>query len=308
MDERTRLLISAFAKGRLPTAIPEDCEYSEELRALSGYLNGCYSFAMDLSKGDLSNSYVDLKGPLSGSLKTLHANLRHLTWQTKQISQGDLTQRIDFLGEFSSSFNCMVESLEEACSALLHLSTHDSLTGLYNRSFFDAELLRLAGGRRFPTTIIVVDLNGLKEVNDSRGHESGDRLIQLAAAVLKGSFRADDVVARIGGDEFAVIMPDACEADVLDTVARVQQQIAESNTRSCENEISPLSMAVGYAVAKSRQALKKTLSLADARMYEDKRRQKSAVRVAGQKAAGSGKTEASQNSPQPSSQLSGQAG
>ena len=135
MDERTRMVLAAFANGRMPADIPDDCEYAEELKELGDYLTGCYRFALDISNGDLSNSYVGLRGMLAGSLKTLHANLRHLTWQTKQISGGDLTQRIDFLGEFSTSFNCMVESLDEACTALMHVSTHDSLTGLFKARY-----------------------------------------------------------------------------------------------------------------------------------------------------------------------------
>jgi two-component system, cell cycle response regulator len=291
MDERTRLILSSFANGRMPTDIPDDCLYAEELKALSEYLSGCYSFAIDISNGDLSNNYVGLRGMLAGSLKTLHASLRHLTWQTKQIAQGDLTQRIDFLGEFSSSFNCMVESLDEACTALLHVSTHDSLTGLYNRAYFDAELLRVASGRCFPVSIIVVDLNGLKEVNDSRGHESGDRLIQQAAAVLRGAFRGGDVVARIGGDEFAVIMPSASEEVVQTTVVRVRRQVSDNN--------SELSMALGYAVAQTRHELKKALSLADERMYVDKRWQKNAATKAEPNPPGFCKIESLQSIPRP---------
>jgi len=280
MDERTRLMLSALADGRIPTVIPDDCEYARELKALSEYLTRCYSFALDISSGDFSNNYGELKGMLAGSLKTLRANLRHLTWQTKQIAQGDLTQRIDFLGDFSTSFNCMVESLEEACAALVHLSTHDSLTGLYNRSYFDTEMARMASGRCFPTGIIVVDLNGLKEVNDLRGHLAGDRTIQQAACVLKGAFRGEDVVARIGGDEFAVIMPGAGEEVVLASIGRIRQQVVENNLRAAEQATLPLSMALGYAVALGRFELQRTLSLADERMYQDKREQKeSATRV-----------------------------
>ena len=300
MDERTRMVLAAFANGRMPADIPDDCEYAEELKELGDYLTGCYRFALDISNGDLSNSYVGLRGMLAGSLKTLHANLRHLTWQTKQISGGDLTQRIDFLGEFSTSFNCMVESLDEACTALMHVSTHDSLTGLFNRGYFDAEMARIAGGRCFPINIIVVDLNGLKEVNDSRGHGSGDRLIQQAAGILKGSFRGDDVVARIGGDEFAIIMPGASEDAVQATLARINQQVSASNAHPAEPGSGPLSMALGYAVARSRYELQKALSLADERMYEDKRRQKNLFRASGQKASGSCKAEPAQVITQPS--------
>jgi two-component system, cell cycle response regulator len=275
MDERTRLLLSAFASGRIPTMIPEDCEYASELNALSSYLTECYQFAMDISNGALCDNHVGLKGMLAGSLKSLHANLRHLTWQTNQIAQGDLTQRIDFLGEFSTSFNCMVQSLEEACAALLHVSTHDSSTGLYNRSYFDTEMARVAGGRCFPVSIMVLDLNGLKEANDLQGHECGDRLIRQAAEVLKRSFRGEDVVARIGGDEFAVIMAGAPEEVVLSAAARIRCRVSDSNALFCSNGDIPLSLALGYAVARDGQELKGALSLADERMYEDKRQHKS---------------------------------
>jgi len=279
------------------------CRLADSFQRKIGFaaetVTGCYRFAIDISNGDLSNNYVGLRGMLAGSLKTLHASLRHLTRQTKQIAQGDLSQRIDFLGEFSSSFNCMVESLDEACTALLHVSTHDSLTGLYNRAYFDAELQRVAGGRCFPISIIVVDLNGLKEVNDSRGHESGDRLIQQAAAVLKGAFRGDDVVARIGGDEFAVIMPAASEEVVQATLVRVHQQVCDNNAGVGEKGVSPLSMALGYPVAKTRHELKRALSLADERMYVDKRRQKGVVTRAEQHPLGFSNLESLQSFPRP---------
>ncbi|GFO67179.1 hypothetical protein GMLC_07580 [Geomonas limicola] len=277
MDERTRLLLVAFAEGRIPTLIPDDCQYAAELRALSGHLTGCYQFAMDIARGDFSNNHGQLKGMLAGSLKALNANLRHLTWQTKQIAQGDLSQRIDFFGEFSSSFNSMVESLQEACAALVHLSTHDSLTGLYNRSYFDTELARVAAGRCFPAGIIVADLNGLKEVNDRYGHPVGDRLIQRGAEVLKGAFREADVVARIGGDEFAVIMPGAGEEALAASLERIRDFIGRDNRRRGRKEAPVLSVALGHAVAHNRHELKGTLCLADQRMYGDKRAQKQAL-------------------------------
>jgi two-component system, cell cycle response regulator len=275
MDERTRLLLSAFAAGQLPSLIPEDCEYAAELKALSDYLNGCYTFALDISNGEFSQHHGELKGMLAGSLKGLRANLKHLTWQTKQIAQGDLTQRIDFLGEFSSAFNCMVESLEEACSALVHVSTHDSLTGLYNRSYFDTELERVSAGRQFPAGIFVADLNGLKQVNDTRGHQAGDQLIIETAELLRGAFRAEDVVARIGGDEYGIIMPGIGEEVVQATLVRVRQLVADCTVRLGPRDRLPLSLALGGAVAQNRHEVRPALILADERMYQDKRLQKS---------------------------------
>ena len=87
---------------------------------------------------------------------------------------------------------------------LRYVSYHDPLTGLHNRAYFEEEMRRLEGSRFYPITIVSTDLNGLKVINDSMGHERGDEFIADYAHVLKASFRTSDVVARLGGDEFAV--------------------------------------------------------------------------------------------------------
>jgi diguanylate cyclase (GGDEF)-like protein len=73
--------------------------------------------------------------------------------------------------------------------------------------FLDAELERLAHSRIFPLSIVMADINGLKKVNDTQGHEAGEDLIRLAARIILGAFRAEDIVARIGGDVSAVLLP-----------------------------------------------------------------------------------------------------
>lgn len=271
MDTRTSEILADFAAGRIPPQIPDDCDYAEELKMLAAYLDECYRFAMDISGGDFSHNHVALKGRFAGSLKNLQANLKHLTWQTRQIAQGDLAMRIDFLGEFSSSFNSMAESLEHARNELLHMSTHDGLTGLHNRAYFDTEMDRIVKGRGYPVSIIVADVNGLKQANDVQGHGAGDKLLRQAAKVLRSTFRGEDVVARIGGDEFAVIMPKSSEPVALASVERIRRQIVEQQE---ENSI-PLSLAIGVAEAATPDDLQNAFRLADKKMYEDKRRQKS---------------------------------
>ncbi len=158
---------------------------------------------------------------------------------------------------------------------LRYASTHDQLTGLYNRAYFDAEFVRIKSGRSYPVSVIIADVNGLKLVNDSFGHAAGDHLIQLAAQAMKDPFRADDVVARIGGDEFAVILPNADASVVKAAVKRIM------NFKPAEpQEEYILSLSIGSATAERPEQLNEALKQADSRMYYHKFSRKSGQRHA----------------------------
>jgi len=152
---------------------------------------------------------------------------------------------------------------------LSYLSMHDALTGLYNRTFFEEELRRLEL-TRLPklTGIIVCDLDSLKFVNDNLGHEAGDLLIVEAASLIRSSFRAEDILARVGGDEFIILLSNATEETTKQAVARLRKAIQDYNAGQPS---LPLSIATGYAVAKKPEiTLKEALRIADERMYKDK--------------------------------------
>ncbi|TWJ19229.1 sensor domain-containing diguanylate cyclase [Geobacter argillaceus] len=150
---------------------------------------------------------------------------------------------------------------------LLYMSTHDPLTGLFNRTYFDTELERLIKSRSFPVSIVMADVDGLKKINDTQGHAAGDRMLKTAATALLDAFRSEDVLARIGGDEFAVLLPNTDEAAAKSAVDRAKNCLAAIEP---EQGNVPVSLSLGWATALKGGELLTTLRKADARMYRDK--------------------------------------
>jgi diguanylate cyclase (GGDEF)-like protein/PAS domain S-box-containing protein len=146
---------------------------------------------------------------------------------------------------------------------LRYLSTHDILTGLYNRNFFESEISRLQLSRLFPIGIVIVDMNNLKKANDRYGHSAGDELIRRLAKILQHSFRAGDVIARIGGDEFAVILIQTDEFGASSAVERLRNKIQQQQDDF-------LSIAIGMAIAKEGDYLPAVMRQADDHMYAEK--------------------------------------
>ena len=154
---------------------------------------------------------------------------------------------------------------------LRYLSTHDGLTELYNRSFFEAEKARLEQGRVAPISVLVVDLDDLKKTNDRFGHAEGDRVLQRMAAVLRNAFRKEDVVARLGGDEFVVLLPGLDVKERNEAVERFREDLERHNDIM---RVRPLRASIGAATARRPSALSAALRAADERMYAAKRRQR----------------------------------
>ena len=151
---------------------------------------------------------------------------------------------------------------------LYYFSMHDSLTGLYNRAFFEEELQRLNDNRYLPIAVIICDVDGLKLYNDSFGHVLGDRLIQSAAAVLSQTFRSSDIVARIGGDEFAVLLPQITREAVDHALGRLLTAVDKLNASS---EGFLLSLSTGMSISQGGSVnLLRMFKEADNNMYREK--------------------------------------
>jgi len=151
---------------------------------------------------------------------------------------------------------------------LKYISLHDQLTGLYNRAYFEEELKRLNSSREYPITIIAADVNGLKLVNDTVGHDKGDELLTACAQVLKRTFRSSDILARVGGDEFVVLLPRTGEKAGWSILKRLHSSIEKHNR---EHPELPLSVSFGIATADDpEQSLKEVYKIADDLMYQEK--------------------------------------
>lgn len=155
---------------------------------------------------------------------------------------------------------------KQAEQRLKYLSFHDMLTGIYNRFYFEEELNRLDTKRQTPLSVIMGDVNGLKIVNDTFGHQEGDRLLIDAATILKKICRKEDVVCRFGGDEFAVLLPKTKKETAMKICNRVRMACEKT-----ERKLAPISFALGVATREEiDQAFHIVLREAENMMYRDK--------------------------------------
>ncbi len=153
---------------------------------------------------------------------------------------------------------------------LTRLSLHDQLTGLYNRHYFYSELERLEDSREYPIAIISADVDSLKLVNDTLGHLEGDWYLVTAAKLIKEVVRKSDLLARVGGDEFSVILPRTNQHTGEKLIARMRNNIKKHNLAVTKDGL-PLSISLGLAVSlTSAQSLEETYRLADSFMYKEK--------------------------------------
>ncbi len=158
---------------------------------------------------------------------------------------------------------------------LRYRSTHDILTGLYNRQYYEEAIDRLQSERRHAISVVMMDLDGLKEINDSRGHSAGDALIRETAGILAGVVEGEDILARAGGDEFLVIMPDSGIVAANAIVEKIRREIHSRNAK--ETGMPAIRLSMGIAVRTANEPLFATMKRADDAMYREKNMKKAQV-------------------------------
>jgi diguanylate cyclase (GGDEF)-like protein/PAS domain S-box-containing protein len=155
---------------------------------------------------------------------------------------------------------------------LQYLSTHDDFTGIYNRNYFERTMVRYNKEIDCPITIILCDLDELKAVNDTYGHAEGDFLIKESAKLIKGFFSENAIVARIGGDEIAIVLPDTDPSQVENLCSEFSENLTNFNRSSNDLQIE---LSMGYAFGEhSLGNMARLFAEADKNMYRNKNERK----------------------------------
>jgi diguanylate cyclase (GGDEF)-like protein len=170
-------------------------------------------------------------------------------WALVQVALTDITAR------------------KKAEAHLEFLSKRDELTGLFNRTFYVNEIARLERMREFPVSVIIIDLNGLKQVNDSSGHAAGDGVLRRIGAILAAAVAPPAHACRTGGDEFAIFMPQTDASGASAMLARIEALVERENAL---HPVPALEFAAGIGTAQDGDHLEDVIRAADERMYDAK--------------------------------------
>lgn len=173
------------------------------------------------------NNYVISTGQSKRGIIEMYPSSRGHRWiQTDKMSYRGNDGSV--IGVISLSVD--ISEFRETEEKLWYLSFHDVLTGLYNRAYFEEEIVRHELGRLFPITIIVITLDNLIPVNKSYGLEAGNELLKRIAQIMK-VFRTEDIVARIGGNKFAAILPLSDETIGESAISRLKNTLAVQSNK-----------------------------------------------------------------------------
>ncbi|HEY8023364.1 MAG TPA: sensor domain-containing diguanylate cyclase [Burkholderiaceae bacterium] len=210
---------------------------------------------IDLWHGKLFQQREVVNYSLSGDILNVYLQFSILpghehNWSQVQVALTDITAR------------------KKAEAYLEYLGKHDVLTKLHNRAYYVDELNRLERKGPYPVTIIILDLNYLKTTNDQLGHAAGDELLRRTGEILNSATEKTAHAARIGGDEFAVLMSGAAEKDGAAMMENIQKLVQLNNQYYAGQ---PLSLAMGAATSTPGERLEATLRRADMAMYEFKK-------------------------------------
>jgi len=211
--------------------------------------------------------------------RSISKPLKLMSKRARMIANGDYMQRIDYAGieeidELATSFNLMSKALDENRKELEKRANTDSLTDLFNHRYFqDALTHELSRSERYghPLSLVVIDIDNFKKINDTFGHKKGDLALKSLANSMANSVREFDIPCRIGGEEFAIILPETPPSEALAVAERLRMDIISTPVE----DIGQITVSLGVASFPEHADDKDSLiDSADIAMYKAKRRGK----------------------------------
>ncbi len=244
-----------------------------------------------VKKNPFDSAVIDIVMPLmdgitlTRELENLYPNLpvMIMTGHADELSAGsainagarEFIKKPFPIDEFILRFDKMMRDCKRE-EELLALSLTDELTGLYNRRRFlvlTEQCLKVAMRKKKKWLLLYIDMDGLKWINDHCGHDEGDQALIELSSILKKTFRESDIIARIGGDEFAVLLESTDEIDEM-LITRLSENIRDFNAKVSQGYVLSISVGAAQFDPEYPISIDKLLSKADALMYAQKRKSK----------------------------------
>lgn len=269
-------LTDTFRKALNLRQVMVCCRNSEdyEIIASSPFINANLEKIQQL-KDCVQFELMDRKGISNGILFLVLKKHTEMTPKLRKICNAFATQ-ISGLLTLPEADICGEQHFKKEIDHYKYLLIHDKLTGLYNRYYFEEQIKLLEDSDNYPISMIMIDVDGLKIINDTMGHRFGDKALTATAKLLKYTFRKEDIVTRIGGDEFVVML------------TRTPQKVAEQRCKKLSdamfkynkiNKMPPISFSIGCATSnRPEQPLADILEAADINMYSQKLKNRSTIR------------------------------
>jgi diguanylate cyclase (GGDEF)-like protein len=282
-EDASRPLITRASSGWEPDAPALD--HGASLHDMEGLLSqefevaGCYLLPGEVGEARLGVDDFPYRSVLNG--RGPHAWSRH--WLLVPLVEGDrrigviwvddprdrllpTRARLQALRLFANQAVAAIHTAKQSAQ-LLHEATHDSLTSLPNRRAFRDRLEREIGtGGGF--ALVLCDMDNLKTVNDTHGHDAGDKALQMLADALRAELRRSDEAYRVGGDEFAVLLPGASRLDA----ERVMRRLRETIPADAPSGADPIEASFGIALLEPGDDAERVITRADQALYQAKRK------------------------------------
>lgn len=202
-----------------------------------------------LQAGEL-HSQVNGRGFILGNMKAMRSDLLHLSWQIDQVAKGDFNQEVDFLGDFSRTFNKMIHNLAEMSARLRDIANHDGLTKLYNRANLDKYLKKVFAEVREkdqPMSLMMIDIDFFKKVNDRYGHHAGDLVLVKLADILR-QLSPIDMVARYGGEEFMCVLPGMYMLEAVKLGEKLLDSVRKASIELEDGKVISITISIGISI------------------------------------------------------------